>query len=311
MNKEKNFISAVVYVHNQEQAIGAFLKMLDDTLQTYFDKYEIICVDDDSTDQGVAEIKKQAALFQKTSVTVLHMSYFQGREMSMNAGVDVAIGDFVLEFDKITVEYAPEVIFKVYQKSLEGYDIVSAVPEKKEKISSRIFYFIYNKVTTNQYMLRTETFHIISRRGINRIHSMNKTIPYRKAVYANCGLQCTACIYEIIINLEGSSKESKEDKRARMDLAVNSLILFTNAAYRFATLMTLLMMAITCFAAVYAIVIFLTGSPIAGWTTTILFLSFAFFGLFGILTIVIKYLSTIVDLIFKKQKYIFESIEKI
>ena len=42
-----------------------------------------------------------------------------------------------------------------------------------------------------------------------------------------------------------------------------------------------------------------------------LFMSFAFFGLFGILTIIVKYLSVIVGLLFKRQQYMVEGLEKI
>ena len=42
-----------------------------------------------------------------------------------------------------------------------------------------------------------------------------------------------------------------------------------------------------------------------------LFLSFAFFGLFLILTIIIKYLSLLLELNFKKQRYMFENVEKL
>ncbi|MCF0130867.1 MAG: glycosyl transferase family 2, partial [Pseudobutyrivibrio sp.] len=58
-------------------------------------------------------------------------------------------------------------------------------------------------------------------------------------------------------------------------------------------------------------VIYLIGSPVEGWTTTILFLSFGFFGLFGILTVIVKYLQIIVNLVFKRKRYSFESIEKL
>ena len=51
--------------------------------------------------------------------------------------------------------------------------------------------------------------------------------------------------------------------------------------------------------------------PVEGWTTTILFLSVAFFGLFGILTIIIKYLQLLMDLVFKRKHYSFESVEKL
>ena len=55
----------------------------------------------------------------------------------------------------------------------------------------------------------------------------------------------------------------------------------------------------------------MTVHPVAGWTTTILFLSVVFFGLFAILTVIIKYLQIIVDLVFKRKHYSFESIEKL
>ena len=54
-----------------------------------------------------------------------------------------------------------------------------------------------------------------------------------------------------------------------------------------------------------------TSHPVAGWTTTILFLSVAFLGLFGVMTVVIKYLQLLVGLVFKRKHYSFESIEKL
>ena len=62
---------------------------------------------------------------------------------------------------------------------------------------------------------------------------------------------------------------------------------------------------------IYTLLVFFLGNPIEGWTTTLLFLSVAFFGLFGILTIIIKYLQIIVDMVFKRKHYIIESIEKL
>ena len=43
-------------------------------------------------------------------VNVVHMSFFQGLESAMNAGRDIAIGDFVFEFDDILVDYEPDVM---------------------------------------------------------------------------------------------------------------------------------------------------------------------------------------------------------
>ena len=71
------------------------------------------------------------------------------------------------------------------------------------------------------------------------------------------------------------------------------------------------MMALTLIVTGYTVVIYLSGSPVEGWTTTMLFLGFGFFGMFAILTLVLKYLSLLVELTFRRQRYVFESIEKI
>ena len=63
---------------------------------------------------------------------------------------------------------------------------------------------------------------------------------------------------------------------------------------------------------VYAFATFFGGgNPIDGWTSTMLFLSAGFFGIFILLGIILKYLSVVVDLVFNKQKYFVESVEKV
>lgn len=308
-NKEKNFISAVVYVHNNEKEIGNFLEKINEKLNSNFEKYEIICVNDSSIDDSVKEIKKVADNINGTIVSIINMSYYQGIELSMNAGVDLAIGDFVYEFDNINIDYDLDTIIKVYQESLKGFDIVSAKANKKERLTSRIFYKLYNKNSNSMYQIHTESFRIISRRAINRVKAMNKTIPYRKAIYANCGLKLNVIKYDVVKDF--NNKLNKEIKDTRIGLAIDSIILFTDVSYKVAIFMSLFMMIVAIITGIYTIVVFLCGQPIAGWTTTMLLLSFAFFGIFAILTIMIKYLSILIDLIFKKQKYLIESIEKI
>ena len=53
------------------------------------------------------------------------------------------------------------------------------------------------------------------------------------------------------------------------------------------------------------------GKPIAGWTTTMLVVSFGFLGLFFVLSIVIKYLSLNIDMSFRRLKYLVESVERV
>lgn len=306
-NKEKNFISAVLYVRNNETQIVNAIKKINEALNNNFEKYEIICVNDYSTDKSVEQIRNFANNLEGSVISVLNMSYYQGIELSMNAGVDLAIGDFVFEFDSINSDYTIETIMDVYYRSLKGFDIVSAAPKKKMRKSSELFYNLFNGYSNNPNKLKTETFRIVSRRAINRVQSMNKTIPYRKAIYANCGLKMDTVYYESSIN----QNINRDDENIRKNIAIESLILFTDIAYKASIFMTLLIMIGIIAVVAYTIFIFMRKQPVAGWTTTMLFLSIGFLGIFAMFGVIIRYLSIIVDLIFKKQQYMIESIEKI
>lgn len=309
MNKEKNFISAVIYVHNNELQIVNFLRTVTTVLEQNFEKSEVICVNDFSDDNSVAKIKEVSKEFSKTCISILNMSYFHGVEVAMTAGVDLAIGDFVFEFDSTLLDFDKEEIMKVYRKSLEGFDIVSASPNKTKRKSSRLFYSVFNRFSGLNYKMTTERFRILSRRVINRISAMNKTMPYRKPVYAACGLKSANLVYTVTANIK--EKEDSFIKNYRKLLAEDSFIIFTDLGYRVSRGITTFLLFFTVFVGVYSIVYKIIRNPVPGWTSTILFLSVSMFFMFMILTIILKYLQILVNLVFKKTRYNFESIEKL
>ena len=303
LNLEKNFISAVVYTKDDHKELKNFLSNIIDLLSNNFEHFEIIVVDDSSKSTAkniIAEFTKKPHT--SGSLSLVEMGYPQGVELAMNAGVDLSIGDFIIEFDSVYIDYPIDTIMAIYRKALENNDIVAATPNGQKKISSRIFYRLFNKNSNIPERLDTEAFFIISRRAINRVNSMSIKIPYRKAVYANCGLSKKTITYSKIAN-----NKHKNNHKYRRSIAIDSLILFTDVAYKFATIMSVIMMILLLGTSIYALIFFLSGQAIAGWTTTILLLSFAFFGLFAIFTIVIKYLSIILKLIFERQSYIIKS----
>ena len=59
------------------------------------------------------------------------------------------------------MDYSPDLIMKIYRRSLEGFDIVSVGRNSKRK-SSRLFYSVYNRFSKTAYKIRTESFRILS-----------------------------------------------------------------------------------------------------------------------------------------------------
>ena len=310
-NKEKNFVSCVIYLHNDGSYIREFLDGICQVMQEHFEKYEIVCVNDCSMDNTVEEIHKfLEEKEQHLVVSLINMSYYQGVETAMNAGRDLAVGDFLFEFDKCSLDFDPSLIMEVYYRALEGYDVVAAAPKHGIPLTSRLFYAIYNWGSKMQYKLRQERFRIISRRAINRVNQMNVYIPYRKAMYMNCGLKADTLVYE---NREsGRRGRNREERGNRSMLAVDTIIIFTDVLEKFSLLVSVILFAalLTMFGwIVYSI--FSSVRPVEGWMSLMTLISFGFFMLSVMLTLIFKYLSVILNMSFKRQRYVVEGVEKL
>ena len=229
--KEKKFVSLVVYLYDASSFLKYFLDMIIPVCEKNFEQFELVCVDDGCRDGTVELLKEYVEKRQiGAMVNVVHMSFFQGLESAMNAGRDIAIGDFVYEFDDIFVDYEPEVIMEVYRRLLEGNDIVAASSRGKLRFTSRVFYALYNKTSKGNEKIGPETFRLVSRRAINRIKSMGQYIPYRKAVYMNCGLKASTIHYDSRdVNVRIKNKTVVAE---RTSLALDSFIYFTNVLER-------------------------------------------------------------------------------
>ena len=236
--------------------------------------------------------------------TATFPSYFQRDEAAVihsHAGLDAAIGDYVYAFDTTDAPYPPELIFSAYQTALAGNDIVSVCPDMTSG-SSRLFYRVFNANSHSAYALRTDAFRLVTRRAVNRVHASSEHLPYRKAAYAASGLKMADLTF---------SGRIVDKAAGRFSLAADSLALYTDAGFKASVGIALVMMALALVELVYTLVVFCTGHPVAGWTTTMFVLTVGFAGVFAVLAIVVKYLSHLVELIFKKQKYLIESVEKI
>ena len=167
---------------------------------------------------------------------------------------------------------------------------------------SKLFYSIFNAHSNSAYKLRTDAFRLVTRRAINRVHASSAHLPYRKAAYAASGLK--------MVDLEFDGQLTVKS-RGRFNLALDSLTLYTNFGFKASVTITLCMLALALAELLYTLIVFTTGHPVAGWTTTMFVITAGFAGLFAVLTIVVKYLSLLLNMTFRQQKYLVESIEKL
>ena len=115
IDKEKNFLSVVVYIHDGEEQLKSFFPVLFKTLKDNFEKYEIICVDDDASDESIDIVKEYAYGLGEVMLTIIHMGGFCGCQAHTSvllSRVDIRV------FQKLGVDLTSEPIYehkKIYR----------------------------------------------------------------------------------------------------------------------------------------------------------------------------------------------------
>lgn len=309
MEKEYKFISAVIYIHNEQKYIQNFIEMLYEYLKEHFYKFEIICVDDASRDNSIRKIQSLVKEKELINVSLISMDIYQGREAGMEAGVDLSIGDYVYELEWIDIsdlEQYRSRLWEAFTLATKGYDIVSCLSDGPKSFASAIFYKIYNDSNFNYTPLVPERFRIVTRRAINRVSRMNKSIVYRKALYANCGLK------GIVLRKEGRADfkpKEKDVQKNKSKLGMNVLLVYTGAIPRVIKAFSILLAVNMVCSIVYSIFDFLILNSTRGFVWT----GVSFVGLIlgGMGYLVSKYLEIILELVLKNEKYVVGSVDKL
>lgn len=311
-NKEKNFVSCVVYLHNESDTVEAFLEKICQVMQDNFEKYEVICVNDGCADDTIEKVRAFSAGNRLSPVvSLVNLSYYQGVECAMNAGCDLAVGDFLFEFDSCRLDFEPSLIMEIYRRALQGYDVVAAAPRYGVAFTSRLFYLVYNWGSRYQAKIRQERFRVVSRRAVNRVNQMNTYVPYRKAMYMNSGLKTDTVIYDNQGEAANKSR-NREERGNRSTLAADTIIIFTNVLEKLSMTVSAVLLGALVIMFIYLIwSIFSKVRPVEGWLSIMMLMAFGFFMMSIMLTLVLKYLSVLLNMGFKKQRYVIEGVEKL
>ena len=305
--KEKNYVSVVLYVHNNANIIEKMILELDALLTENFSNFEIILVNDFSEDESIEKVKTIKEQLNAT-VSVLNLSYYHGLEMAMTSGQKMAIGDYIFEMDTMNVDYNLSELINIYHTSLKGFDIVALSPKKKASLFNRIFYNLLEKSSLLKMRLYTETARIISRRAINRVGILNTSVNYRKATYHYSGLPTKNVFYEPLKD----SKYNELSFGSKFNLAYEIMIRYSHIASTISIGLSFFFFAFSVFMIGYVIASYIIVQNIAsGWTTTMMFLTISFSGLFLVLSMILKYLDTLLRDKSINKTYVYDSIEQI
>jgi glycosyltransferase involved in cell wall biosynthesis len=268
--KMKEFISIVIPAYNEAQNISSVLSSIHEILRPLPLEYEVIFIDDGSTD-NTAEIIEQIR------ITQLQLHYIKfsrnfGHQAALKAGIDHARGLAIISMDA-DLQHPPGLIIEMIERWKEGYEIIYTQrrPDPSlgwfKKITSRWFYKILRTISDVRIEEGTADFRLIDRKVADIIKTQNDPFLFIRGLIPWMGFKQYKMVYDPAPRLHGSSKYTLRKMTA---FAVNGITGFSIKPLRVAIILGLIISFLSFLYGLYAIWAFLYDDRvISGWASVI------------------------------------------
>lgn len=300
-------ISVVVPTYNEEGNIPLMYGRLKEVLSKISSCYEIIFVNDYSSDSSLSIIKELSC--KDSSVKYLSFSRNFGHQIAVSAGIDFSKGDAVVIIDG-DLQDPPELIEEMYKKYKEGYKVIYAKRSARrgvsvlKKAAYKLFYRILDKLTEIKIPLDTGDFRLIDRVIVKHLQNMPERNKFIRGQIAWIGYRQTCVEYVRDPRYRGETGYSFSKL---MKLAIDGITGFSSKPLKFASNLGIIVSMISFIIILYALFsYFVLHSPLHGWTSLII--STSFIGGVQLITIGIigEYISRINNDIRQRPLYIIE-----
>lgn len=172
--------SVVIPVYNSKDALPELVERIDRVLRKMSRSYEMILVDDSSSDTSWEVMKR---LHQANRmITIIRLADNFGQQRSTLCGIARAQGDYMITIDD-DLQHFPEEILKLREKLDEGFDAVIAAfesPRKKlfRRLGSNTLFYLMRKIFNMPADFKTSSFRIMRRSIAERICKLPYPSPY-------------------------------------------------------------------------------------------------------------------------------------
>lgn len=286
----KPLISIVISAHNEESGLPALYRAITKKFFGSSFRYELIIVDDGSTDQTFKVIKQLARKTKK--IRALKLSTNFGHEAAMLAGISIARGKAIVCMDA-DLQHPPAKVIEMVKLFQAGYEVVTMVRKVSKSwllkdAFSQLFYKIMNLISDKRFEPGATDFFLISKTVAQVIKKdYQEKNRFIRGIIQIVGFKSTHLTFDAPERTTGQSKYSLYRLFALSLIAFSS---FSRAPLHFCLFLGIGMSLFSFVLAGYSIIIKLIGSVVPGYTTIVVFMSFMFSIQFLILGILSEYL---------------------
>ena len=231
-------LSLVVPCYNEQDNVQEFYHCTKACFRGHIDDYEIVFVNDGSSDKTLEKLKTLVE-YDEPSIQIVSFSRNFGKESAIYAGLARSRGERVCLIDA-DLQQRPEVVLEM-MKILDAkpeIDCVCAYQEKRKEsrlmsFTKSMFYKIINKISEVDFVNGASDFRLMSRTMVNTILSMTEYHRFSKGIFSWIGFNTEYIPYEVAKREHGETKWSA-GKLFRY--AMGGIIAFSTAPLKFVTL---------------------------------------------------------------------------
>ena len=296
--------SIIIPLYNEEKTIPELVTRLAAVTDGMSDLWELILVDDGSTDGSFTAM---CALHgNDPRIKVVRLSRNFGHQIAISAALDLAQGDAVILMDG-DLQDPPELLPQLIKLWKDGYHVVYTVKTSRKenwlkRLAFKSFYRILSAMSSIKIPMDAGNFSLMDRRVVEVLRTMPERNRYISGLRAWAGFQQTAVYYDRGPRFAGKPQMSLG---RLFHLALDGIFSFSNAPLRAAIYFGMAAAMVSFAGGLYVVYEKLfTNLAILGWASTIVSILFVGGMILMTLGVIGEYISRIYEEVKKRPLYV-------
>ncbi|WKZ34741.1 MAG: glycosyltransferase family 2 protein [Anaerolineales bacterium] len=263
--------SIIAPIYNEIENLPELYRRITDVMESSGEPWELILVDDGSTDGSTEKIRELARANKHVRPVIFARNF--GHQVAITAGWDYARGDAVIIIDA-DLQDPPETILDLAAKWKEGYEVVYAVRGEREGESwfklwtASLFYRLIYRITDVKIPVDTGDFRLMDRKVVDVLKQMKERHRFPRGMSAWVGFRQIGVTYKRAARYAGVTKYPF---RKMFRLALNAITSFSYFPLQVATFFGFVSAGIAILAIPVVIYMRITGSgAFFGQATTLI-----------------------------------------
>jgi len=270
-----DFLSVVVPVYNEAPVLSEFHAQMCEVMNATDCTYEIIYIDDGSTDESVDTLN--SIRDDDDKVAIIELSRNFGKEIALSAGLDHARGDAVIIIDS-DLQDPPELVHTFLREWRGGYDVVygKRVDRRGESrmkiLTAKWFYRTLNYLSDVEIPEDVGDFRLLSRRAVDALVSLPERHRYMKGLYAWIGFPQKSIPY---VRQPREAGRTKWSYWRLWNFALEGITSFSDVPLKVATYIGIVTSGVAIIYGLFLLVrTLIWGNPVPGYPSLIIVMLF-------------------------------------